>query len=202
MRRERLEKEPLPQLFRPMAQLPSLHMELLVKTATPPLGSSESVRRAIQSIDKSAAVYGISTIEQRVGASLFERKFQAVLLAAFSSIALLLAAIGTYGVVHFSVQQRRREIGVRMALGAQRLDVLSTIMREGLKLVVMGVSLGVPIACSMTGLMQRLLYAVRPTDPLTFVGVASLLGTIALLACWLPASRATRIHPAEALREQ
>jgi ABC-type antimicrobial peptide transport system permease subunit len=114
----------------------------------------------------------------------------------------LLAAIGTYGIVHFSVQQRTREIGVRMVLGAQRLDVLSILMSEGLKLVLVGVGLGVALALSITRLMQRLLFEVTPTDPLTFAAVALLLGGMALLACWLPARRATKIHPMEALREQ
>jgi predicted permease len=202
MRRERLEKAPIPQVFRPLAQLPSLHMELLVKTEVPPLALAESVRREIQSLDKSVAVYGGSTMERRVGASLFQRKFQASVLAAFSSVALLLAAIGTYGIVHFSVQQRMREIGVRLALGAQRLDVLLFVMSGGLKQVVIGVGLGVALALSLTSLMQRLLFEVRPTDPLTFATVALLLGGIALIACWLPARRAANVHPVEALREQ
>ena len=202
MRRERLERAPIPQVFRPLAQLPSLHMEMLVKTGLPPLSLAESLRREIQSMDKSVAVYGISTMEKRVGASLFERKFQASLLTAFSSVALLLAAIGTYGIVHFSVQQRTREIGVRMVLGAQKLDVLSVVMSEGLKLVLVGVGLGVALAFSITRLMQRLLFEVRPTDPLTFAAVALLLGGMALFACWLPARRATRIHPMEALRSE
>jgi predicted permease len=200
MRRERLESAPIAQVFRPLAQLPSLHMELLVKTRVAPLGLAESVRREIHAIDKSVAAYGISSVEKRLGASLFERKFQASLLTAFSSIALLLAAIGTYGIVHFSVQQRTREIGVRMVLGAQKLDVLSAVMGQGLKLVSIGVGLGIALAFSITRLMQRLLFEVRPTDPLTFAAVALLLGGIALLACWLPARRAARVDPMEALR--
>ncbi|MCI0538707.1 MAG: ABC transporter permease, partial [Verrucomicrobiales bacterium] len=202
MRRERLERAPIPQVFRPIAQLPSLHMELHVRTGMPPLALAESVRRESQSIDKSVAVYGGGTMEKRIGASLFERKFQASLLSAFSIVALLLAAIGTYGIVHFSVQQRTREIGVRMVLGAQKLDVLSVVMSEGLKLVLIGVGLGVALALSIMRLMQRLLFEVRPTDPFTFAAVAVVLGGIALLACWLPARRAAKIHPMDALRDQ
>jgi predicted permease len=202
MRRERLERAPIAQIFRPIAQAPSLHVELLVKTKAEPLALTESVRREIQSIDKSAAVYGISTMEQRIGRSLQERKFQASLLTAFSGVALLLAAIGTYGIVHFSVQQRTREIGVRMALGAKKFDVVSVIMRGGLKLVLIGIALGIALALSVTSVMQRLLYEVGPTDPLTFAAVAILLGGMALFACWLPARRAVQIPPMTALREQ
>ena len=202
MRRERLERAPIPQVFLPVAQQPSLHMELHVRTGVPPLPLAELIRRESYSIEKSVAVYGGDTMEKRIGASLFERKFQASLLAAFSIVALLLAAIGTYGIVHFSVQQRTREIGVRMALGAQKLDVLSMVMSEGLKLVLIGVGLGVALALSITRLMQRLLFEVRPTDPFTFAAVALLLGGMALFACWLPARRAAKIHPMDALREQ
>ncbi|MBI2949123.1 MAG: ABC transporter permease [Verrucomicrobia bacterium] len=202
MRRERLERAPIAQVFLPVAQRPSLHMELHVKTRVPPLALAESVRRESYAIDKSVAVYGGGTMEKRIGASLFERKFQASLLAAFSGVALLLAAIGTYGIVHFSVQQRTREIGVRMALGAQQLDVLSIVMSEGLKLILIGVGLGVALALSIARLMQRLLFEVNPTDPLTFAAVALLLGGIALFACWLPARRAAKIHPMEALRNE
>jgi len=124
------------------------------------------------------------------------------LLSAFSLVALLLAAIGTYGVVHFSVQQRVREIGIRMVLGAQKLDVLSMIVNQGLKMVLIGVSLGIVLAFATTRLMERLLYEVKPTDPLTFAGVAFLLVGIALLACWLPARHAAKIDPMEALRHE
>jgi putative ABC transport system permease protein len=202
MRRQRLEREPMPQVFVPVAQDPQRSMELIIKSAGNPLALADAVRREVRAIDKSAFVFGISTLEQRIGRSLFERKFQTSLLAAFSLVALLLAAIGTYGIVHFSVQQRTREIGVRMALGAQKLDVLSLIMSGGLKLVLIGIGLGVALALSVTGVMQRLLFEVRPTDPLTFVAVALLLGGMALFACWLPARRAAGIHPMQALREQ
>jgi len=202
MRRERLEKEPIPQVFRPLAQLPSLHMELLVKTGVPAPDLAESVRREIQAMDPGVAVYGISTVESRISGSLFERKFQVSLLTAFSGVALLLAAIGTYGIVHFSVQQRTREIGVRMALGAQRFDILSLVLGEGLKLVLIGVALGVVSALCLTRSMQRLLFEVSPTDPLTFAAVVLLLGGTALAACWLPARRAARVDPMEALRAE
>src|SRR5262245_9813451 len=200
MRRQRLEREPMAQVFVPVAQDPQRGMELLIKSAGNPLVLAEAVRREVQAIEKGDFVSGISTMEQRIGRSLFERSFQASLLSAFSIVALLLVAIGTYGIVHFSVQQRTREMGVRIVLGARKLDVLSIIMREGLKLVLIGVGLGIALTLSITRLMQRLLFEVRPTDPLTFVAVALLLGGIALCACWLPARRAAKVDPMEALR--
>jgi len=200
MRRQLLEREPMAQVFVPVAQDPERGMELLIKPAGNPLLLADAVRREVHAMDRTAFVSGISTMEQRIGRSLFERRFQTSLLSAFSIVALLLAAIGTYGIVHFSVQQRTREIGVRMVLGAQKLDVLSMVMREGLKLVLIGVSLGLALALSIMRLMQRLLFEVGPTDPTTFASVALLLGGIALFACWLPARRAAKIHPMEALR--
>jgi predicted permease len=200
MRRQRHEREPMAQVFVPVAQDPERGMELLIKSAGNPLALAEAVRREVRAIEKGVFVSGISTLEQRIGISLFERRFQTSLLSAFSLVALLLAAIGTYGVVHFSVQQRVREIGIRMVLGAQKLDVLSMIVNQGLKMVLIGVSLGIVLAFATTRLMERLLYEVKPTDPLTFAGVAFLLVGIALLACWLPARRAAKIDPMEALR--
>jgi len=160
------------------------------------------VRQEVHALDKSVAVYGISTLERRLGASLFERRFQTSLLSAFSLVALLLAGIGTYAVMHFSVQQRGREIGVRMALGAQRIDVFALIIGQGLKTVLIGVGFGVGLALGLTRLMQRLLFEIKPTDPLTFAGVSFLLLGIALFACWLPARNAANVDPMEALRTE
>ncbi|HTE91876.1 MAG TPA: ABC transporter permease [Terriglobales bacterium] len=202
MRRERLERAPLPQVFRPLAQLPSMNMELLVRTASNPPALAERVRQEVHALDKSVAVYGISTLERRLGASLFERRFQTSLLSAFSLVALLLAGIGTYAVMHFSVQQRGREIGVRMALGAERIDVFALIIGQGLKTVLIGVGFGVGLALGLTRLMQRLLFEIKPTDPLTFAGVSFLLLGIALFACWLPARNAANVDPMEALRTE
>jgi putative ABC transport system permease protein len=202
MRRQRLEREPMAQVFVPVAQDPERGMELLIKSEGNPVALTEVVRREVQALEKSAVVSAFSTMEQRIGRSLFERWFQTSLLSAFSIVALLLAAVGTYGIVHFSVQQRTREIGVRMVLGAQERDVLSAVIGEGLKLVLIGVGLGAAFALFVTRLMQRLLFEVGHTDPLTFVGVALLLGGISLFACWLPARRAAQVNPIEALRQE
>ncbi len=200
MRRQRLEREPMAQVFVPVAQDPEGSMELLVKSAGNPLALADAVRHEIRAVEKNTFVFGISTMEQRIGRSLFERRFQTSLLSAFSLVALLLSAIGTYGVVHFSVQQRVREIGIRMMLGAQKVDVLSIVLRQGLKTVLIGVSFGIVLVFAITRLMKRLLYEVKPTDPLTFTAVSLLLIVIVLVACWLPARRATKIDPMVALR--
>jgi putative ABC transport system permease protein len=188
------------QVFVPFAQEPERGMELLIKSAGNPLALAEAVRREVRAIEKDVFVSGISTLEQRIGISLFERRFQTSLLSAFSLVALLLAAIGTYGVVHFSVQQRVREIGVRMILGAQKRDVLAMIVSQGLKLVFIGVIPGIVLVFAMTRLMEHLLYEIKPTDPFTFAAVSFLLLGIAMFACWLPARRAARVDPMVALR--
>jgi putative ABC transport system permease protein len=200
MRRQRLETEPMAQVFIPVAQDPQRGMELLIKSRANPLALAEAVRREVHALDKSAVLPGFTTMEQRIDRSLFERTFQTSLLSAFSLVALFLAAVGTYAVVHFSVQQRVREIGLRMVLGAQKLDVLSMILSQGLKMVVAGVILGIALVFAMTRVMERLLYEIKPTDPSTFAAVSFLLLGIAAFACWLPARRAAQIDPMEALR--
>jgi len=202
MRRQRLEREPMAQVFVPVAQDPQRGMELVVKSAGDPRALADAVRREVHALDRTAFVSGISTMEERVGRSLFERRFQISLLAAFAGVALLLAAMGTYGSIHFSVQRRTREIGVRMALGAQKLHILLSVMGEGLRLVLVGVALGVVGALGVTRSMQRLLFEVSPADPTTFAAVILLLGGMALFACLLPARRATRVDPLVALRTE
>ncbi|MBI4663227.1 MAG: ABC transporter permease [Verrucomicrobia bacterium] len=202
MRRQRLEREPMAQVFMPFAQAPERGMELLIRSAGNPLALTEAVRREVRVIEKGVFVSGITTVEQKIGNSLFERRFQTSLLSAFSLVALLLAAVGTYGVVHFSVQQRVREIGVRMILGAQRRDVLSMIVSQGLKMVFIGVIAGIVLVFAMTRLMEHLLYEIKPMDPFTFLTVSFLLLGIGAFACWLPARRAAKIDPMVALRHE
>jgi predicted permease len=202
MRRQRLERDPIAQVFVPVAQDPQRGMELVIKSAANPLALADAVRHEVHAMDKTAFVSGFTTMEERIGRSLFERRFQTSLLAAFSLVALWLAGVGTYAVVHFTAQQRVREIGIRMVLGAQKLDVLSMVVSQGLKMVFIGVSLGIALVFALTRLMERLLYEIKPTDPLTFAGVSLLLLGIAALACWLPARRAIHVDPMHALREQ
>jgi putative ABC transport system permease protein len=177
-------------------------MEWLIKSPENPLMLAEAVRREVHALERTAVAPGFSTMEERIGRSLFERRFQTSLLSAFSLVALLLAAIGTYGVVHFSVQQRVREIGVRMVLGAHKLDVLWLVLGQGLKMVLAGVGVGIGLVFAFTRLMARLLFEIEPADPLTLAGAAALLTAVASLACWLPARRAARVDPMVALRTE
>ena len=141
-------------------------------------------------------------MEKSVADSISSKRFTMTLLGVFAFLALLLASIGIYGVLSYMVGQRTKEIGVRMALGAQKFDVLRMVMRDGARMTIIGVILGLIGALALTRLMRTMLYGVRPTDPLTFVSVAALLCIIAMLACYVPARRAMRVDPIEALRHQ
>ena len=139
-------------------------------------------------------------MEQRLADSLAGRRFSMLLLSLFAALALILAAVGIYGVMSYAVAQRTHEIGVRMALGANRSSVLAMVIKNGLVLTVSGIALGLAGASALTRLLASLLYDVKPTDPVTFGAVALLLVGVALLACYIPARRATKVVPMEALR--
>ena len=139
-------------------------------------------------------------MDQRVAASMETQRFAVVLLGTFGTLALILAGIGLYGVLAFTVSQRTREIGIHLALGAQRLDVLAMVIRQGMLLVLIGAGLGVVGAYALTRLIQSLLFGVTATDPLTFVLVPLALGVVGFIACYIPARRATKVDPLVALR--
>jgi putative ABC transport system permease protein len=151
------------------------------------------VRNVIKSLDSEVPIARISTMEQRLAAARAQLRFRATLIALFAALALILACIGIYGVISYSVAQRTHEIGVRVALGAQARDVLRLVIGQGLKLTLMGVGCGLIASLALTRWMQQLLFQVRPTDPLTFAVTAILLAGVALLACWIPARRAIRL---------
>ncbi|MDQ1612868.1 MAG: hypothetical protein QOG00_2799 [Pyrinomonadaceae bacterium] len=173
---------------------------LAVKTKGDPTSLAPAIRNEVLQIDKDQPISNISTMENIVAATVAPQKFATWLLAVFAATAMLLAAIGIYGVMAYSVTQRTHEIGIRMALGAGRRDVLRMVVSQGMKLAFIGVALGLAGAVALTRLMSSLLYGVSATDPLTYGGVSVLLATVALLACLIPARKATRVDPMIALR--
>jgi predicted permease len=173
---------------------------IVVRTAGDPRALTSRVREQILAVDPSQPVYDVKTMDQRVEATLETQRFAVVLLGIFGTLALILAAIGLYGVLAFTVSQRTREIGIHLALGAQNRDVLLMVIRQGMWLVVIGAASGMLGAYAVTRLIQSLLFGVSATDPLTFVLVPFALAIVGLIACYVPARRATKVDPLVALR--
>jgi ABC-type antimicrobial peptide transport system permease subunit len=158
------------------------------------------VRKAVWSVDKDQPVWKVRTLQSLIDISIGPRRFMMWLLAGMSALALLLASVGLYGVMSYTVTQRTHEIGIRVALGAQAIDVLKLIVRSGMTLVLAGIVIGLAGAFGLTRLMSTLLFGVTPTDVTTFAGVSVALILVALLACYLPARRAMKVDPLVALR--
>jgi putative ABC transport system permease protein len=189
-----------PDIYVPFLQNSEYRTDFVVRTKTDPLSLSESFRREVYALDKDQAVAGVTTMDKLVSDALARPRFNTMLLGLFAALALVLSALGVYGVMAYTVSQQTHEIGIRMALGAQGRDVLRMVLSQGLKLILIGVAIGVAASFALTRLMTSLLYGVSNLDPLTFVAVAALLSGVALLACYLPARRATKVDPMEALR--
>lgn len=195
-----LEEESKPQMYNSYTQQPGLFATVVVRTTVEPMALSESVRQALWKVDADQPMWKVRTVEFLVNRSVADRKFLMALMGIFASLALVLTMIGLYGVISYLVNQRTQEIGIRMALGAQMGDILRMVLKQGMVLVLMGVAVGLGAAWLMTRLMIRLLYQVSATDPLTFSTIALVLIAVALLACYLPARRATKVDPLVALR--
>ena len=199
-RRDGLTKNPVSQAFLPLTQDPARGMGVVVRAASDPLTLAVAVRSAISSVDRTVPVFNVNTLDKQLHEQTAPVRFETTLLGLFGALAMLLAAIGSYGIMRYSVAQRTHEIGVRMALGAKRTDVLKLVVGQGFRLALTGVGIGLVGAEALTRFLSGLLYGVKPTDPLTFVGVSLLLIVVALLACYIPACRGARVDPMVALR--
>jgi putative ABC transport system permease protein len=202
VRQHGLDLPPTMQFYVPHSQwpYPDSDLTLVIRTAGKPTAIRGAARDAVRSIDPNQPISQVMPLEDYVGLSVQSRRLSLILLGSFAAIALLLSIVGIYGVTAYAVAQRTREIGVRMALGAQVRQVLSLLLRQALLLVLVGVALGVAASAAFTQLLASMLFEVKPTDPATIVFVSALLVSVALLACWIPARRATRIDPMIALR--
>jgi putative ABC transport system permease protein len=176
--------------------------DLVVRTKSDPALIAAAVRRAVWSVDKDQPVSNVRTLDQVFSAAISQERFQALMLGLFAALALLLACVGLYGVISYAVVLRTHEIGVRMALGAQPVDVLRLVIRQGMTLTLAGLIVGIVAGTFVTRVLTDMLFGVTPRDPLTFAGVPVLLLLVALLACYIPARRATRIDPLSALRAE
>jgi ABC-type antimicrobial peptide transport system permease subunit len=175
-------------------------MTLTVRTPLDPLSLVSAVRKQVNDLDKNLPLYGVQTMDDVLSAEVASQRFNAVALTGFAGLAVLLAAVGIYGVMAYAVSQRTHEIGVRIALGAAPQNVLRMVLNEGLRLALTGVALGLAASFALTRLMNSMLFGVKASDPETFIVVTAALVAVALAARWIPARRATRVDPVIALR--
>jgi putative ABC transport system permease protein len=189
-----------PVVYYPWTQLPPNPMTVVVRTSNDPNAFTGALQQALWSVDKDQPALTVETVSQRLGALMAERRFMMALLGAFALLSIILATVGIYGVISYSVEQRTHEIGVRMALGADGADVVQLVIRHGVSLAAMGVGLGFAAALALTRFLAGMLYGVQPTDVATFAAVSVLLVSAAVLACYIPARRATKVDPMVALR--
>ncbi len=197
-----IDADPRPEIFIPHAQFRLPQMTLVARTAGDPSQLVNAIRAQIRAVNRNAPITGVQTMEQLLSRSVMARRFTMALLTVFAGLALILAAVGIFGVMSYSVTERTREIGIRMALGARAGDVVKVIVRQGMILAVIGIVFGLAASFALTPLMQSLLFGVSPTDPVTFIVLAFLLAAVALAACHLPARRAARVDPMVTLRHE
>jgi putative ABC transport system permease protein len=202
VRDEALSRKPGPMMYVPFAQAPLYGGEVIVRSSLSASSVAAGIRQAVHSIDKDLPVTDVESLPDALGASVTQERFRTLLLSSFSGIALILAAVGIFGVISYSASQRTHEIGIRMALGAQQRDVLRLILGQGAKLALLGLGAGAVAALLLTRLMASLLYGVSPSDPLTFGAVAIVLLGVAVTASYIPGRRAMRVDPMVALRHE
>jgi putative ABC transport system permease protein len=202
VKHEGLETGPQPEMYIPDRQLPEREMNLVLRASADPASLAAAMRSAVHAVDPDQPVANIKLMSQLFADSVAKPRFNYLLLTIFATIALLLSATGVYGVMAYAVEQRTREMGIRLALGAQPNDVLRLVIRQGMRSVLAGVALGLAGAFALSRVMASLLFEVRATDPATFIVVAGLLVTVSLLACYVPARRATKVDPVIALRDE
>jgi putative ABC transport system permease protein len=195
-----LAEEPIPEIYVPYLQQPSFSMAFILRTTADPQPLVKTVRGAIESIDKNQPLSDATTMDEVIAGLVAPRRFQMMLLGLFALLALVLAAVGVYGVVSYSCSLRVHEFGVRMALGAERRDLLGLVIRQGARLALIGVFAGLGGALALTRYLSSMLYGIKPADPLTLLAVSLLLAAVALLASYIPARRATNVDPMVALR--
>jgi predicted permease len=194
------------QAYMPFMQIPDKfwtgppQTEVVLRTKGSPAALAPAIRQAVEKLNGENVIYETKPLEQIVAESLAARRFSMILLSVFAALALLLSSIGIYGVISYVVGQRTHEIGIRMALGAQRSDVLRLMLGEGMRMALVGVAIGVALALGLTHIMVKMLFGVSATDPVTFASVAIVLSAVALAACYIPARRAMRVDPIVALR--
>jgi len=177
-------------------------MTLAIRTTADPAAMPSTLRREVLGLDEDLPIFNVKTMEDVVAQSIGSRRLSTMLLSVFAGVALLLAAVGIYGVMAYTVTQRTQDIGIRMALGAQAGDVLRMVVGQGMTLALIGIGVGLAGALGLTRVMANLLFGVNATDPITFVVIPLLLAFVAFLACWLPARRAAQVSPIEALRAE
>ena len=192
----------LPQFYLPYLQNPSSLMHLVVRTPSDPLSWANAVRNEVWAVDREQPVFDVKTIEEVVAESFARPRVIAYLTGAFAALAIVLATMGIYGLLSYSVSQRTHEIGIRMVLGARPNEIVKSIVRQGLKLTLVGVAIGLVVSFALTRVMASMLYGVSATDPVTFGMVALLLTAVAALASYVPARRAARVDPMVALRTE
>jgi predicted permease len=197
-----LREAPQPFLYRPFLQLPDAQATIVVETALPPSGMLAAVQRTIQTLNPATPITSSETMQQYMSVALFPAHFTGVLVGVFGGLALVLATVGLYGVIAYSVAQRTREVGIRMALGATRARVMRLVIGQGLRLALIGIVAGIAVALAVTRLISSLLYGISPADPIAFIVSSALLLVVALLACYIPARRAAKVDPITALRHE